>query len=331
MKIITITTIICNVILITGCKPGNNESKTLSIQQNDIKKIAIVTNSNILLIKNKKQTKVAKTNDTRKLKKPADYKKIEQYMVNLNAKEYTKKKLCEYAAFMNGKSPYQGNVKMKRVRFMSLCGQPIPGRVLSDEDVENLCKDNYKNVSRELIDLISSCFGYSSRPALQGSVADGEAIIKELIEKGTPEVETQAKVLLAGYIAQTDGRQDEAITLLDESVKEMKEQNTDVNKIIESEKEKVAAYIYNDDLEGADAAAKELLEKYSRNDKANVLWDNVLELYWLRIMGWKDENPEHACELCKEGLEINNGYAIKKGDPWEFKSEYERLSRKKGN
>ena len=325
MKIITFIILI---FVITGCKPGNNESKTLSIQQNDIKKIAIVTNSNILLIKDKEQTKVAKTNDTRKKLKPANYEKIKKYVAGLNAKKDTKKKLCEYAAFMNGKSPYQGNVKMKRVRFMSLCGQPIPGRILSDEDVKSLCAGNYNKISKELYKIIGTSFGYSEKADLQGTVEDGQALINELIENGSSEVKTQAKLLYAELIAQIAGQQEEAIKLFDEGIKEMEAQNVDVNKILESEKEKVAAYIYNDDLEGADAAAKELLEKYSRNDKANVLWDNVLELYWLRIMGWKDENPEHARELCKEGLEINNGYAIKKGDPWEFKSEYERLIQK---
>ena len=156
MKIITITILICNFILITGCKPGNNESKTLSIQQKDTKNTATVIKSDILLIKDKEQTKVAKTNDTRKKLKPANYEKIEKYVAGLNAKKDTKKKLCEYAAFMNGKSPYQGNEKMKRVRFMSLCGQPIPGRILSDEDVKSLCAGNYNKISKELYKIIGS-------------------------------------------------------------------------------------------------------------------------------------------------------------------------------
>jgi len=313
-------------ILITGCKPNNNGEQSANIHQKDTGISSVVIKTEVLLEKDKEQTKSVKTNITQKQQKSANYEKIEKNI----AKEKINEKLSKYATFMAGKSPYQGTVEMSRIKFMWLTGPPIPGRVLSDEDIENLCKNNYKNISKELYILIATSFGYSSRPALQGTVEDGIAIIKNLMENGTPEVSTQAKLLLAEFTAQTTGLQNESIKLFKEGIEELEKQGADVNKIIESEKEKVAAYIYNDDLEGADAAAKELLEKYSRNDKANVLWDNVLELYWLRIMGWKDENPEHACELCKEGLEINNGYAIKKGDPWEFKSEYERLSRKKG-
>ena len=324
MKTITFITLTFILIIITGCKPNNNNEQLSPKALKDSGISSVVIKTEVLLEKDNEQTKSVKTNITQKLQKSADYKKIEQYM----AKEKTKKKLSDYAAYMVGKSPYQDSVKMSRVKFMSLTGKPIPGRVLSDEDIENLCNNNYENISKELYILIATSFGYSSRPALQGTVEDGTAIIKNLMENGTPEVSTQAKLLLAEFTAQTTGLQNESIKLFKEGIEELEKQGADVDKIIESEKEKVATYIYNDDLESADAAAEELLEKYSNNKQAKVLWNNVLELYWLRIMGWKDENPEHARELCKQGLEINNGYAVKKGDPWDFKSEYERLSKK---
>jgi len=327
MKTIIIIIFTFFLILITGCKPGNNDRQTLPTRTKETNVPTVVIKSENTIEKKNGETKIVKANDTQKLQKSANYEKIEQYIADLNAKEDAKKKLSEYAAFMKGKSPYQGNVKMSRVKFMSLTGQPIPGRVLSDKDIENLCKNNYKNISKEIYNLVAACFGYSCNANLQGSVADGEALIENLIANGTPDVRTQAKTLLAGFTAQANGRQSDAIKLFEESINEMEEQGVDLNIIIDSEKEKVATYIYNDDLEGADTAAEELLEKYSKTDESKVLWNNVLELYWLRIMGWKDENPEHARELCKQGLEINNGYAVKKGDPWDFKSEYERLSK----
>ena len=310
------------IVLLCGCgKPVDSNR----VQKTNTQSIS---EKNDAIIVKKSQEETETTNTYTKITiQTADYEEIANKITAIEAKRELDEKLAEYAAFMKKKKPFQGTVKLERITCSSLTGPPIPGRILTDDDVACLCSNNEKKISMNLHELIAASMGYAPEGGKKATVEDGEALLRYLMQYGKPEVQAEAKSILAAYITQTVGRQDEALGIFNEAITEMKAADMDIKEIIGAEVDRVSVYIYKDDPEGMEEVSDVFYKKYKDTESKEYFWDKMMELYWIRTKTWRGVDDAYALKLCREAMEIDNEYAEKACERWGIKDMHDYIKK----
>ena len=288
------------------------------------------TKSNEVIIVKKQVNEGIRTNTYEKVEvKSADYELISNKIASIEAKRNLDVKLKGYALFMKNKKPFKEVLHMDRIKSSGLTGKPIPGRILTDYDVKQLCKGNEEKITEILYELIAASMGYAPAADKKATIEDAEALLKYLMQHGTPEVQAEAKVIMATFITQTVDRQEEALSLFDEAINEMKKANMDEKDIIAAEADRVLVYIFMDDPEGMESAADKFYETYKENNSQEYFWEKMMELYWIRATTFLRLDNEYAKDICMEAISIDNEHAKRSCEKWKIKKFYENIE--KGN
>jgi len=237
-----------------------------------------------------------------------------------------KERIDDYTIKMFHKSSYKGVNRPKRAKALFRNGELITGRILSDKDVADLCKDSLQQINKELKNIIDRSFtdGY---PGQRLPLEDAIAILKYLIENGSSDVSLQSQIDLGRYYSHISGSGEKGLGIQKKAIESAIDMNYPNDKILSWRANAAAVLLYMDRLEESDIEAEKLLNEYEASRKNVEKWDEswnaLFELFTERIMAWKFENPAHAVEICDKALKVNNGMAIKNGDPLEFRNDRE--------